>query len=125
MRADAQFFVAGGTLRSDAPSYVQRPADDELFNQALAGEFCYVLTPRQMGKSSLMIRTARRLGGDVTIVYRRTQEEMPARVEEGPNARGGDKPLPCGVFPTAIVGAGFIPPHGYARNPSSSPLPLP
>lgn len=27
-------------------------------------------------------RTARRLGGDVTIVYRRTQAEMPARVEE-------------------------------------------
>ncbi|MDR1791486.1 MAG: sulfide/dihydroorotate dehydrogenase-like FAD/NAD-binding protein [Propionibacteriaceae bacterium] len=27
-------------------------------------------------------RTARRLGGNVTIVYRRTQEEMPARVEE-------------------------------------------
>ncbi len=27
-------------------------------------------------------RTAKRLGGHVTIVYRRTQEEMPARVEE-------------------------------------------
>ena len=27
-------------------------------------------------------RTARRLGGDVTIVYRRTRSEMPARVEE-------------------------------------------
>ena len=27
-------------------------------------------------------RTARRLGGDVTIVYRRTQSEMPVRVEE-------------------------------------------
>ncbi len=27
-------------------------------------------------------RTARRLGGHVTIVYRRTQSEMPARVEE-------------------------------------------
>ena len=27
-------------------------------------------------------RTARRLGGKVTIVYRRTQDEMPARVEE-------------------------------------------
>ncbi len=57
----SEFFVAGGTLRPDAPSYVKRPADDELFNLALAGEFCYVLTPRQMGKSSLMIRTARRL----------------------------------------------------------------
>ena len=57
----ANFFVAGGTLRYDSPSYVKRPADDELFNLALAGEFCYVLTARQMGKSSLMIHTARRL----------------------------------------------------------------
>jgi tetratricopeptide (TPR) repeat protein len=57
----SDFFVAGGTLRPDAPSYVKRPADDELFNLALAGEYCYVLTPRQMGKSSLMVRTARRL----------------------------------------------------------------
>lgn len=31
-------------------------------------------------------RTARRLGGDVTIVYRRTQAEMPARVEEQEHA---------------------------------------
>jgi multiple sugar transport system substrate-binding protein/sn-glycerol 3-phosphate transport system substrate-binding protein len=57
----ADFFVAGGTLRPDASSYVKRPTDDELFEHALAGDFCYVLTPRQMGKSSLMIRTDRRL----------------------------------------------------------------
>ncbi len=56
-----EFFVAGGTLRLDSPSYVQRRADEELFRRALAGEFCYILTSRQMGKSSLMIRTARRL----------------------------------------------------------------
>ena len=55
------FFNAGGTLRPDAPSYVKRPADDELLAQVLAGQFCYVLTPRQMGKSSLMIRTAEQL----------------------------------------------------------------
>jgi len=57
----SEFFVAGGTLRPDAPSYVKRPADDELFKLVLTGEFCHVLTSRQMGKSSLMVRTARRL----------------------------------------------------------------
>ncbi|MCP4543694.1 MAG: hypothetical protein GY832_41805 [Chloroflexi bacterium] len=57
----SDFFIAGGTLKPDTPSYVERPTDDELFDLALAGQFCYVLTPRQMGKSSLMIRTARRL----------------------------------------------------------------
>ena len=55
------FFVAGGTLSPNVPSYVKRPADDELFGLVMAGKFCYVLTARQMGKSSLMIRTARRL----------------------------------------------------------------
>ncbi len=64
MNADttaSEFFVAGGTLRPDSPSYVQRPADDDLFGQALAGKFCYVLTARQMGKSSLRLRTVRSL----------------------------------------------------------------
>ena len=55
------FYVAGGTLRPDTPSYVERKADQELFDRAMAGDFCYVLTSRQMGKSSLMARAARRL----------------------------------------------------------------
>lgn len=53
--------MAGGTLAPRVQSYVDRPADDELLRYASQGEFCYVLTPRQMGKSSLMVRTARRL----------------------------------------------------------------
>jgi len=57
----SNFFVAGGTLRLDAPSYVKRREDDELLDLALTGEFCYVLTPRQMGKSSLMVQAVRRL----------------------------------------------------------------
>jgi WD40 repeat protein len=51
----------GGSLRADAPSYVERAADRELLAALLRGEFCYVLTARQMGKSSLMVRTAARL----------------------------------------------------------------
>jgi WD40 repeat protein len=54
-------YVTGGTLRPGEPSYVERQADIELFQSLLIGEFCYVLSPRQMGKSSLMARTARRL----------------------------------------------------------------
>jgi len=55
------YFKVGGTLHLNTPSYVKRPADDELLKHVLAGQFCYVLTPRQMGKSSLMLRTATHL----------------------------------------------------------------
>jgi WD40 repeat protein len=55
------FYVTGGSLQSDAPSYVERQADRDLLTGLLEGEFCYVLTARQMGKSSLMVRTATRL----------------------------------------------------------------
>jgi hypothetical protein len=57
----SDFYVTGGTLRHDAPSYIERRADRELSEGLLEGEFCYVLTSRQMGKSSLMVRTVKRL----------------------------------------------------------------
>jgi hypothetical protein len=64
----ASFFVVGGTLRRDAPSYISRAADQNLYKFLQAGEFCYVLTARQMGKSSLMVRTAIRLRDNGTRV---------------------------------------------------------
>src|SRR5207248_3516245 len=53
------------------PSYVERRADRDLLEALRQGEFCYVLTARQMGKSSLMVRTAGRLreaGFEVVIL---------------------------------------------------------
>ena len=66
MRQDLQpspdsFYHVGGTVPRDAACYVSRQADDDLLSSLLRGDFCYVLTSRQMGKSSLMTRAATRL----------------------------------------------------------------
>ena len=58
------FYQLGGNLPADAPSYVRRAADDDLLKHLLEGRFCYILTSRQMGKSSLMVQTARKLRED-------------------------------------------------------------
>ncbi|NER23632.1 MAG: hypothetical protein F6J96_23605 [Symploca sp. SIO1C2] len=54
-------YHVGGCLPPDASSYVIRSADEELYQQLLSGEFCYVLNSRQMGKSSLRVQTMQRL----------------------------------------------------------------
>jgi WD40 repeat protein len=59
--SNSQFYQLGGTLEVNAPSYVQRQADEDFYQGLWAGEFCYVLNSRQMGKSSLQTRTKQRL----------------------------------------------------------------
>lgn len=50
-------YKVGGSLSPNDPSYVIRQADQELLDALKAGDFCYVLRSRQMGKSSLRVRT--------------------------------------------------------------------
>ncbi|MGI8936327.1 MAG: AAA-like domain-containing protein, partial [Phormidesmis sp.] len=55
-------YTVGGTVQANEGGiYITRQADKELLQLCEESTFAYVLTPRQMGKSSLMIRTAEQL----------------------------------------------------------------
>jgi WD40 repeat protein len=76
-------YQVGGSLPPNAPSYVKRQADEQLYQALLLGEFCYVLNSRQMGKSSLRVQTMHRLQsvgiccGTIDITAIGTQQVTP------------------------------------------------
>lgn len=59
--ADQSIYTVGGTVQAGGGIYIKRKADDELLQYCRAGEFAFILSSRQVGKSSLMVRTAQQL----------------------------------------------------------------
>jgi CHASE2 domain-containing sensor protein len=54
-------YTLGGTVQAGNGIYIPRQADEKLLALCRDRKFAYILTSRQMGKSSLMVRTAERL----------------------------------------------------------------
>ena len=61
MTTTSSIYTIGGTVQAGRGLYIKRAADAELLALCRDGAFAYVLTARQMGKSSLMTETADQL----------------------------------------------------------------
>ena len=64
-------YQTSASLPPNAPSYVTRQADEQLYQELKAGNCCHVFNSRQMGKSSLRVRVTARLeqeGVEVALI---------------------------------------------------------
>jgi WD40 repeat protein len=61
---EANIYTVGGTVQAGRGFYLERQADHDLLQLCQRAEFAYILSARQMGKSSLMVRTAERLAAE-------------------------------------------------------------
>jgi formylglycine-generating enzyme required for sulfatase activity len=60
--AKSSIYTVGGTVQAGGGIYIKRKADDDLLQLCRQAELAFILSSRQVGKSSLMTRTAEQLG---------------------------------------------------------------
>ncbi|WP_248277933.1 AAA-like domain-containing protein [Brasilonema sp. UFV-L1] len=84
-RHNPSIYTVGGTVQANQNGvYIPRKADEELLALCRENKFVYILTSRQMGKSSLMVRTAEQLAdeGIQTVVIDLTQVGVQVTAEQ-------------------------------------------
>jgi len=59
--AKPTIYTVGGTVQAGGGIYIRRKADDELLELCRQSEIAFILSSRQVGKSSLIVRTAQQL----------------------------------------------------------------
>ncbi|HXQ38980.1 MAG TPA: AAA-like domain-containing protein, partial [Anaerolineales bacterium] len=59
--AEQIIYTVGGTVQAGGGIYIKRKADDDLLELCRHSEFAFILSSRQVGKSSLIVRTAQQL----------------------------------------------------------------
>lgn len=62
--AKQTIYTVGGTVQAGGGVYIPRKADDELLGYCRASEFAFILSSRQVGKSSLMVRASQQLDSE-------------------------------------------------------------
>ncbi|ARV57431.1 hypothetical protein BZZ01_01210 [Nostocales cyanobacterium HT-58-2] len=84
-RHNPSIYTVGGTVQANQNGvYIPRKADEELLALCREHKFAYILTSRQMGKSSLMVRTAEQLAdeGIQTVTIDLTQVGVQVTAEQ-------------------------------------------
>jgi len=64
--AKQSIYTVGGTVQAGSGLYISRKVDEDLLTFCRDSTFAYILTSRQMGKSSLMVRTRDQLDKEGT-----------------------------------------------------------
>ena len=87
-------YTVGGTVQAGGGIYIPRKADNELLELCRAGEYAFILSSRQVGKSSLMVRTAQQLGEELFALRGKTFN-IPLGLKDGINRalEPGNTPL--------------------------------
>src|SRR5688500_14282201 len=61
MAEPKSIYAVGGAVQASGGLYLERTADTELLQLCRAGKLAFILSSRQVGKSSLMVHTAQQL----------------------------------------------------------------